>query len=540
MLPNIKITIIKPDHKFYYEQMMLDQIYYACFYADNFELYLSFNSSLSYKNIRMRAYGISASHWSLGVYNEESNYPIKELGCNTEYFDYSDCSQKEKPIYQKILKKSVETAAISNSIISEAVEETNIDHFIEEKVFEACVARNQEIYNLIEDKERFKEELLWCEENPSLLVCSYNDESDLDKSDEAEILAELDSEINSFAKSSAKYFKAFADSEHCKEILKKELTKRALRARYPEVEQIINDDFLINKINEFIDIFEYEDYISIDFDRKSFVEEAINYFFNSEIKNLFLMRLKQIYTREHLSKIYENELKSVHDSDDLLNELEKYIKRNTEYQEELLLQKIKDFTNSYIKYDEYFENFNNIYGGNEKELNLTEDKEARFIAFEKGAIELTTEEENEYNLIYKIAIPSYKSFFYLQNGKSYKPTIRRVPLYFEFFNEFLQRLMEREILVYKDGKLDFKAIERIADLDEADYNPLEYYKKRSKRIILQNLKNDPYISLNELANKTSYSTRAVRERLQELEYEGYIEIIGEGKKRYYIIKHEIQ
>ncbi|MDE5766415.1 MAG: hypothetical protein K2I17_04535, partial [Clostridia bacterium] len=191
----------------------------------------------------MEAYGISAANWGLGVYNEESNYPIKELRCDIDFFKYSDCSQKEKPIYQKILKKGVEASAIPNSILSEAVEETSITHLIEEKVFEACITRNQEIYNLIENKERFKEELLWCEEIPSLSVCGYYDESDLDKSDETEILAELDSEINSFAKSTAKYFKAFAASEHCKEILKKELTKRALRVRYPEVEKIINDDF---------------------------------------------------------------------------------------------------------------------------------------------------------------------------------------------------------------------------------------------------------------------------------------------------------
>ncbi|MDE5766260.1 MAG: winged helix-turn-helix domain-containing protein [Clostridia bacterium] len=138
-----------------------------------------------------------------------------------------------------------------------------------------------------------------------------------------------------------------------------------------------------------------------------------------------------------------------------------------------------------------------------------------------------------------MAIPSYKSFFYLKNGISFKPSIKRVPLYFEFFNELLQRLIVREILIENDGKLDFNNVEKIADLDKADYNPSEYYKRRSKRLILQNLKSDPHISLRELANKTSYSTGVVRERLYELEIEGYIKIMEEDKKRYYIIKHEI-
>ena len=541
MLPEIYIRFIKGGQELRCVHSASFQYQYAFYESGEYSLKLflgdSGNSRLYFKNVEIYSHGLNASHWSFHVDLNSSNkysYATKILSNNRDNFEFYDRSQSDGTLHYEIKKKAFESNNIENKVWQIDEEFSKRLGELEHHVFEICIAKHDVLYDLISDKDSFKVALLMCEEIEYLL-------EDCDLSDDANYDDDIEAEIEKFAESSLKYFKAFLDGEHSNDILEQKLTVQALYSIYPEIVQVVDADKLQCLISDYKNNFNrshYLSYKSIYFNKETFVEDILDDFINGKLKDSLVKRLNEKYSMDKVIKLFKNEINSVIDSNDLIEELEKFIERNNECFENEFVAKLKGFLNNYLIYDSYYKKFYIAFGGNSKTLYLTDEKESKFNAFENGELELSSEEKNEYDLIYKVIMPSYMTYFFIKNKNILKPSILRVPLYFEYVQHFFECLLKNDVIVEKEGVIDFKLPKNIELLSIDDYEPAEYYKKRRSYLVLKTLKEKPDISNREISERLGFSKNCISEIIKKLCKERCIEKVSDGKHRLYIVKYD--
>lgn len=554
MLQNIHIEIIKDDHSFHFIKKFQESICYAEYKSGEFILRLGLEygdfqqkQKLIYKNVIICSHGIKSSFWDFNIYDiynksRSSMFPIKTLHSTNRNFEFYDKNQDDVHVI-KIPKKNVEgiddkTITLYNEQIKSCAEENSNYDLVEDHIINACIAQNKNIYDLIEDKDEFKTQISWSEDFEDLLSWMNNEDYDND----INFKNEVDIELERFSKNSFKYFQSFFKSEHLKDLTVKNLTPKHIFEFYPYAVQVIDENTLKLMINQYLINFdekEFNDYKSINFDEQNFLKEVLGDFFYKNLKKPIQTQLREKFTRNTLYNIYSKEINTVENQEDLLNELEKYVGNCIETDEQSLLLGLKDFINKYLVFADYYKKFNFAFGSKSMRLNLTADKEARFIAFENGEIELNEQEQNEYDLVFKIVMPIYMSYMYVKGKNKLKPTIKQIPLYFDYIKTFFDRLIKDEIIVEDNGLIDFKDISKLGNLEKEIYDPSEYYKKSQMRLILKEVKENPYITNKLLAEKISYSIDFVKKILNDLSDCGYIEKTTDGGKRYLKIKKEL-
>ena len=130
------------------------------------------------------------------------------------------------------------------------------------------------------------------------------------------------------------------------------------------------------------------------------------------------------------------------------------------------------------------------------------------------------------------------TYFYIKNKNILKPSILRVAIYFEYVQHLFECLLKNDVIVEKEGVIDFKLPKNIELLSIDDYEPAEYYKKRRLYLVLKTLKEKPDISNREISERLGFSKNCISEIIKKLCEDGCIEKVCDGKHRLYIVKYD--
>lgn len=122
---------------------------------------------------------------------------------------------------------------------------------------------------------------------------------------------------------------------------------------------------------------------------------------------------------------------------------------NKQYIEEERKNKIKTFISEEY-YDLFYKNYKN-----EKIINLTDDKEKRFIEYENGKIKLNKEDELEYTLIYKNIIQYYISMLYNKKTKKIKPVISALEKKENYTKQIINHLKINDVLQEETWQINY-------------------------------------------------------------------------------------
>ncbi len=234
-----------------------------------------------------------------------------------------------------------------------------------------------------------------------------------------------------------------------------------------EIENILRnilDDFLDNYAGEFI--FD-EIYGKDDVDVEKELQHIFSLTYLSAEENS--LEKKQItitkdYSYELIFEMFKDNISKIKSKAYFVKKLRQYLKNIQFNNKKAYLNKINEFINKYISYEERFLYLMDKYNTIEVTIDLTKEKEERFKNNKTSDIQLNEVEKEEYENVYLKTYPLFESIIYLKDGKGIKPTFINFPRYLEWAKELLTWIEDNNVIkIGSKGQtqISYKAIKQI-------------------------------------------------------------------------------
>lgn len=141
-----------------------------------------------------------------------------------------------------------------------------------------------------------------------------------------------------------------------------------------------------------------------------------------------------------------------------------FISRDKYYTEEDFSELLNKLLNRTVAYEKYCIKFISVYGKTVKVLDLTKEKEERYISYENGEQILNYDDMNDYNFLYKPLKNCIDNYIYVKNTKRLKPSIQKLPKYVEYVKALINELTAKKILLLKENCFSLGDCENIKTL----------------------------------------------------------------------------
>lgn len=368
--------------------------------------------SVQYKNLRYTGNITSRVNWKITLDYE----PLCVNSHNV--INILDKTYPKEPNIQKNCEpsKTEQTAPIIDFVFNEI------------EVFDLCVNTHKSDYEKIINKDKFREKFLFLMHE---WILSEEDLEDFIKNDSIEL-------IKSF-------------------LLIESLNLSVVLKQYPELEKHSqnNLDSIIEQVKKkliaegelfYLDLIWEDIYMDI-YDLLDIPEEddkTPTFDCNNEL----------------IDKLFLNEVNQLQFKDQFYGEIYFRISINEINNENDLLLQGKEIFENCLQHENLYSKIIDTWNNKEVIINLSEEKEKRFIDYEHGVSSLSDIEEKEYKLIYSSILPYYFKYLCTKKQKL-KPIINKFPEYINYSKQIIKDLFNYDIVKENKDKIEYVSNDKI-------------------------------------------------------------------------------
>ena len=424
-MKQLKLSVKKEGHKFDIRIMPFRKfIFYTAFYND-YELFIRFSDStnkrpyVKYKNLIYSGAISSRANWNITLSGDNSTCLV---------------NMKNFCLYVKGSK-------IDNKKTNVDIEglETTREYIPTREckcLYDEMVSYNQKLYDLIRNKPRFEEELL------ELITDEYSI-----------YLDEYGDKITYF-KACSQYFKNFLLAEkECSKIAELISVEDILKQKYECIEKLKirdTDEFIAYAINVVAE--EYKDELSIYYSRDEIYDAIVSEAMQNIEERQQLQFEKKYSKNSKIAKLLGDRILVLKDPAPLFQQIHFLMLIKEIASVETMLEKADELIEECLSFERLYEQFEDC--NYTKVIDLSTNKEQKFIEYEKTLTELSEDELIEYRA-YKVIMPYYYSCMYNKKRTKLKPSIEKLDSYFEFARRTIELLLENNIVSKRGDTIEY-------------------------------------------------------------------------------------
>ncbi|MDE6676804.1 MAG: hypothetical protein K2K12_03725 [Clostridia bacterium] len=144
------------------------------------------------------------------------------------------------------------------------------------------------------------------------------------------------------------------------------------------------------------------------------------------------------------------------------------------------MKKIELFIKDYLSFEKLYVLYDTRSCEGFTLLQLTEEAENLFHEYSEGKTELNEEELYCYEVIYKTVMPIAESKFYVKNTRRHTPTFSQFPLFKTYVKNFVEQLIQHDVLQEDNNELTFNDYKRILEISD-DMLLFKNYRIKNKK-----------------------------------------------------------
>lgn len=419
-MKHLKLSLKKEGHKFDIRIMPFRELASYTAFSDGYELFIQFGKNnnrhpfVRYKNLRYSGAISSRANWNIILTGDNLTCLVNMK--NFSLFVKGD--NFDKP------QSNVEIESFETSCDYVPTSECKC-------LFDECVSYNRKLYDSIENKPRFEEELL------ELITDEYS------------IYLEEYGSKTAYFKACSRYFKNFLLSEkECPKIAELVSVKDILEQRYEcfgelKIQDI--DEFIAYAIDVVAE--EYKDEISIYYGRDIIYDAIVSEAMHNIEERQQLQFEKKYSKNSKIQKLLGDKVLALKDPEPLFQQIHFLMLIKEITSADMMLEKADELIEECRAFERLYEQFEDC--NYVKAIDLSVEKEQLFLAYEKGETYLSEDELKEYRA-YKVIMPYYYASLYNKKRTKLKPSIEKLDSYFEFARKTIELLIENNI-VFKRG-----------------------------------------------------------------------------------------
>ena len=314
----------------------------------------------------------------------------------------------------------------------------------------------QELYQKIQDKEFFKEQLIsiypYCINGDKILLNGGN------------------------------FFPVFLlkylELESCYYYVKSNITLENLEKCYPEIKTLClpYDKILkeVNSLKEGLDLPYFEEYIDLWWEKEINRETALRKLLGEVVFECKRRRderireqIKNKYTIDYVLKEYAQEIQKISNYEKMLLFLKGILEKQNYSDESRLKNDLDSFFVRYKIYEDEYTRFIKLAGADSYIVRYSEEKETRYYA---GIYEES--ESFDVECMKKI-LSMFYDYVYIDGTTKYRPKIEEFPFLVGYAKDLINELLKKEVLKEIDGKFAFYQVE---NLNKIERKYLFYFK----------------------------------------------------------------
>ncbi len=424
-MKQLKLSVKKDGHKFDIRIMPFRELASYTAFSDGYELFIQFGKNnnrhpyVRYKNLRYSGAISSRSNWNIILSGENLTYLVNMK--NSYLFVKGGNFDQPK----------------SNADIDSF--ETSCEYVPTSEckcLYEECVLYNQKLYDLIKNKPRFDNELL------ELITDEYS------------IYLEEYGSKTAYFKACSQYFKNFLLAEkECPKIAELISVEDVLKQKYDCIEELKirdTDEFIAYAIDVVAE--EYKDEISIYYGRDVIYDAIVSEAMQNIEERQQLQFEKKYSKNSKIQKLLGDKILVLKDPAPLFQQIHFLMIIHEITSAEAMLEKADELIEECLSFERLYEKFEDC--NYVKAIDLSTDKEQKFIDYEKNLTELSEDELIEYRA-YKVIMPYYYSCLYNKKRTKLKPSIEKLDSYFEFARRTIELLLENNIVFKRGDTLEY-------------------------------------------------------------------------------------
>lgn len=342
---------------------------------------------------------------------------------------------------------SLKIKGMTQSVINEEAKELTNNNKIEvdyslnetqQELFDSMISKYKNLLRKVDNIELCKEQL------KELIFIKEEDEDDYD--DDYDFKDE-------YIKDCKEYINNFIQAEQDKENIEELVTLENIIQVYPDLKKIKK-----HTLKQYFERFYNEYDIESFFEKSAFeFEESIYYDRELSLQNIgstinkyHLEYLKEQFEKEVPAKvefILGKQFHKVKNADSIIRKICMEYRFSSVPSDEELAERAHYYLNRLIEFNNLFEKCLDEYGTNEILIELYDDKEKRFDIYEQTKTGLSDNEIKEYECVYKIIKPFYRTCLFRKNSNKFKPSIQNFNTFIEFVNQIYKTLIDNQFLI---------------------------------------------------------------------------------------------
>ena len=431
-MKQLKLSVKKEGHKFDIKIMPFHQfISYTAFFND-YELFIHFYDSANkrpyvrYKNLRYSGAISSRANWNI-ILNGDNSTCLVNMKNSCLYVKGGRIDSR---------KNDVDIANFETTRDCVPTSECKC-------LYDECVSYNRKLYDLIKNKPRFDNELL------ELITDEYS------------IYLEEYGSKTAYFKACSQYFKNFLLAEkECHKIAELISVEDVLKLKYDCIEELKirdTDEFIAYAIDVVAE--EYKDEISIYYSRDVIYDAIVSEAMQNIEERQQLQFEKKYSKNSKIQKLLGDKILVLKDPAPLFQQIHFLMLIHEITSAETMLEKSDELIEECLSFERLYEQFKDC--NYVKAIDLTTNKEQKFIDYENNLTELSEDELIEYRA-YKVIMPYYYSCLYNKKRTKLKPSIEKLDSYFEFARRTIELLLENDIVFKRGDTIEYSGCGNIS------------------------------------------------------------------------------